>query len=435
MRTCVSCGFENAEEGRACPLCGAGEESTLLGDEATLELPAGRPAPVPVGNARLGEVWAERFRLEELLGRGGMGQVFRVRDLESGEDRALKVLLPVPEPDPDRAERFKREIGILARLSHSAILHILAFGTRGEELFFVSELVQGADLKAEIRRRGPWPAAEAAALGATLADALAAAHAQGIVHRDVKPNNVMITREGAVRLLDFGLARGVGIDMSSLTKTGAIVGTPGYMSPEQFDGHADERSDLYSLGVVLFELLTAQLPFQGRTPLAVALGHRTEAPPAPRSLRPDVPAWLDRVVLRCLEKDPGKRYATAAELAEELRRTRAARPQRRRLPSGDTVVEDETEATDWALVLSAPQEKVGWSPGMALRYEDRFFRLGELEAPASAERAWSYRFTHWPEGEVFRKIVDYEQDWKERASAREGRLGARLQRWMERRRE
>ena len=205
-----------------------------------------------------------------------MGQVFRVEDQTSGQTLALKVLRPLDSDDADRVRRFQREIQILTRIRHPVVLHILDWGDSPAGLYFVTELVDGEDLKLAIRRRGPWPAAEAAALGATLADALAAAHAQGVVHRDVKPNNVMIARDGSVRLLDFGLARGAGIDLTTLTRTGTILGTPGYMSPEQFDAHGvDERSDVYSLGVVLFEVLTGRLPFTGQTPIAVALAHKT----------------------------------------------------------------------------------------------------------------------------------------------------------------
>src|SRR5262249_33922795 len=204
MRTCSACGFDSAEEGRACALCGASEVRTLLAEEDTLALPAQQRPPPAAQEDWFGRVYAERFRVDALLGRGGMGQVFRVRDLEGGVDRALKVVLPGGSDEPGRVERFKREIAVLARVRHPSVLQILHWGAQGEELFFVSELVDGPDLKSEIQRRGPWPSAEAAALAATVADALGAAHAQGIVHRDVKPNNIMLTAEGAVRLLDFG---------------------------------------------------------------------------------------------------------------------------------------------------------------------------------------------------------------------------------------
>jgi eukaryotic-like serine/threonine-protein kinase len=362
-----------------------------------------------------------------------MGQVFRARDTKEHRDLALKVLHAAREEDTDRTERFKREIGILSRIKHPAVPRILDFGLQEGELYFVSELVDGTDLKTETKRRGPWPPAEAAALVASVAEALAVAHSLGVVHRDVKPSNIMLARDGVVKLLDFGLARGVGIDMTTLTRTGMVVGTPGYMSPEQFDTHGvDERSDVYSLGVVLFELLTGKLPFTGQTPVAVAIKHKIEPARPPRSLRADIPVWLDRIVLRCLEKDPSRRFHSAAELAAELRRPRGAGPHSRRLPSGDAVIEDEGGSTSWALVLSSPAEKTGWTSGMAFRMDDRYYRLDAIQPPSGDSRRWTYRFAAWPEGSVFRRLVDYEQDCAARAQAPDQGLGAKLTRWIKR---
>jgi serine/threonine-protein kinase len=442
VRTCGSCGFDNAEEGKACPLCGASEvvPATLAGDPPTLEYAPGR-APgdraAREDEAAAGKVFGERYRVVASLGRGGMGHVYRVEDATTGRQLALKVLHPAGEDEPDRVERFKREITVLSKLAHAGVPRIHGWGASGETLYFVSDLVEGSDLKAEIQRRGPWPAAEAAALAATVADALAAAHTSGIVHRDVKPNNIMIAADGSVKLLDFGLARGVGIDMTTLTRTGTIVGTPGYMSPEQFEGHGvDERTDIYSLGVVLFEMLTGRLPFTGQTPLAVALKHKTEPAPAPRALRKDVPAWIERVVLRCLEKEPGRRFASAADLAAELRRPReGARRQLKRLPTGDIVVEDEAEVSDWALVLTAEGEKTGWTEGMALRFSDRYYKLARIDPPVPGAARWTYRLAFWPQEEIFRRIVDYDQDCAERAEAHERRLGSKLQRWLGKKKE
>jgi serine/threonine protein kinase len=436
MRTCDACGFENAEPEKPCALCGASEIVQATSDLSTMIAPA---TPTPASGsggsaARLeaGRILGERYRVVSLLGTGGMGQVFRVEDARSGQALALKVLRPLDTDDTDRVRRFQREIQILTRIRHPAVLHILDWGDSPAGLYFVTELVDGEDLKAAIRRRGPWAPAEAAALGATLAEALGAAHAQGVVHRDVKPNNVMIARDGSVRLLDFGLARGAGVDMATLTRTGTILGTPGYMSPEQFDAHGvDERSDLYSLGVVLFEVLTGRLPFTGQTPIAVALAHKTETPPLPRSLRLAIPAWLERVVLRCLEKDPARRFASASLLVAELRRPREGAPPRvLSLASGDHVLLDAAEATDWALVLTSAHEKTGWVEGMALRFEERYYRLAGARSPAAAGSPWTYRFVAWPEGEVFRRLVDYEQDLATRAEAQSKKLTGRLSRWL-----
>ena len=312
-------------------------------------------------------MFGERYRVVSLLGSGGMGQVFRVEDQTSGQALALKVLRPLDGDDGDRVRRFQREIQILTRIQHPAVLRILDWGDSPAGLYFVTELVDGEDLKLAIRRRGPWPAAEAAALGATLADALAAAHAQGVVHRDVKPNNVMIARDGSVRLLDFGLARGAGIDLTTLTRTGTILGTPGYMSPEQFDAHGvDERSDLYSLGVVLFEVLTGRLPFTRPDPdrggarpqdadaaaaaLAAARGPRLararraalprEGPGAP--LRERRPSWRRS----CGGRATAPRRAREPSRAETASCSTRARPRTGRSSSRSAAREDRLDRGD-----------------------------------------------------------------------------------------
>ena len=306
-------------------------------------------------------------------------------------------------------------------------------GSSEGRLFLVTELVDGQDLKMLVQGRGPWPIAEAVALVATVAEALAAAHELGIVHRDVKPSNIMLANDGAVRLLDFGLARGKGVDMTTLTKTGVIVGTPAYMSPEQLQAlSVDERSDIYSLGVVLFEVLTAKLPFSAPTSMGLAMKHMLEPAPSPRELRPELPVWLERLVLQCLEKAPARRFATAAALAAELRRPRSeSRLRSRRLPSGDSVLEDAGESSEWALVLQSREEKTGWAEGMALRFEDRFYRLERVDVPAERGGRFTYRFVPWPSEVVFRRLVDYQQDLEER-SRKQPPLGQRLTRFLSR---
>jgi hypothetical protein len=446
MRTCDSCGFENAEPAKACPLCGAADlppvpspgSITVDGVTRTVQLPADRTwaAPVarPVPADLQGRVFGDRYEIEGEIGRGGMGRVYRVRDRATGRAGALKVLEPASAHDPDRLERFRREIEILSRLQHSAITAVLGWGMDGADPFFVTELVVGCDLKEDIRRRGPRPAEEAADLVATVAEALAAAHAAGVIHRDVKPSNIMLAADGSVKLVDFGLARGLGLDLTTLTRTGMIVGTPGYMAPEQFEGRPiDGRCDLYALGIVLFELLTGRLPFTGQTPIAVALKHKTEPPPSPRALRGGVPRWLERAIFRSLEKDPDRRYATAADMAADLRRRRDQR-QVTRLPTGDALIEDDALGPDWALTLAAPREKTGWTEGMALRFDEAFFKLAGIEVPEAPGGRWVYRFLRWPEGEAFRRLVDYAEDSAVRQAVPEEGAVAKIMGWLRGRR-
>ncbi len=409
-RTCESCGFDNAEVGHDCPLCGLSAVTMApSGDAPTLAL-AQTTSSVEFDPAHT-PMFAGRYRIEELLGKGGMGDVYRVRDTVGGRDLALKILRRDAGSQSKGLDRFRREIAVLTKLRHPAIPAIFDHGVEGSHLYFVCEIVRGQDLRMELRRRGLFPVKDAVALAAVVADALAAAHAEGVVHRDVKPANIMVADDGSIRLVDFGLARPEGIDVERVTQTGEFVGTPAYMSPEQFDARTvDARTDVYSLGVVLFEILTGQAPFSASSVMSMAMKHLKEAPPAPSVSRPDLPPWLDRLVLKCLEKEPSRRFATAALLAEELRLPRTAAVSRpRRLPSGDSVMQAESGAAEWALVLAAAGEKEGWTAGMGLRFEDRIFRLVRVDPPGTFRKGlWTYRFTPWPEGEVIRRLVDYD---------------------------
>jgi serine/threonine protein kinase len=195
-----------------------------------------------------------------------------------------------------------------------------------------------------------------------------------------------------------------------------VVGTPTYMSPEQFDNTwVDARSDVYSLGVVLFELLTGQPPFHAGTIIGVAMMHKSDLPPSTQSIRADVPGWLDRIVLKCLEKRPERRFPSAAALAAELRRPRDRKSALRKLPSGDFVVEDDGDSGGFALVLQSDAEKTGWAPGIVLRYYDRYYKLESVLPPGSPEPRWAYQFRHLLQTEVIRTLVDYREDCAQRA--------------------
>jgi serine/threonine protein kinase len=413
---CLNCGFELVEDGERCAACGAGSTLADTNVQPMDAMPTMRrtvvdPHRLAVRALRGGDVFAGRYEIVSPLGRGGMGVVYRARDLEEGRERALKILHTTADDD-HAAVRFRREIEILSRIDHPNIVRISDWGVEGGRMYFAADLIEGDDLRVVLRRRNVLPVVEVAEIGSTLAGALGAAHSYGIVHRDIKPHNVMIGPDGRLTLLDFGIARGAGIEMNTVTATGVMIGTPEYMSPEQFQGlRVDARSDLYSMGVVLYELLTGALPFQGDTPVSLGIRHQTVLPPPIRTQRPNVPAWLERTIMRCLEKDPGRRFASAAELAAELTRVREGERRERALANGDVVIEDDSESEAWALTLVSADQRLEWTCGMALEFEQRFYRLDDVRSDGAK---WFYRFAHWPEEEVLRKVVDYEADIAER---------------------
>ena len=255
------------------------------------------------------------YRILALLGRGGMADVYRAEDERLGREVALKAVPPEFARDPERVERFEREVRAAARLSHPNIVTVHEFGQGAGQHFYTMALMPGRDLKARIRAHPEgMPPSEMRAIAAAVARALDYAHQRGYVHRDVKPENVLFWEDGTPQLTDFGIARAIGLE-TGMTDTGMIIGSPHYMSPEQARGlKMDGRSDLYSLGVVLYEMLTGRLPFDADETLAVALSHLNDpVPELPRELG----EWQP-VVDRLLAKSPEDRYGSAGELVDVL---------------------------------------------------------------------------------------------------------------------
>ena len=265
-------------------------------------------------------VFSERYELNHLIARGGMAEVYRAHDRLLDRPVALKVLFPELSVDRSFVERFRREAQAAANLSHPNIVPVFDWGEDTGTYFIVMEFIDGRPLSSILKSAGPLSAERTADIGAHVAAALGYAHKHGVVHRDVKPGNVLITDDGQVKVTDFGIARAVNTE-ESLTQTGAVMGTATYFSPEQAEGlGVDSRSDIYSLGVVLFEMVVGRPPFLGDSPVAVASKHVRDHPPAPRELNPQIPPTFEAIILKAMAKDPAYRYATAEELRADLLR-------------------------------------------------------------------------------------------------------------------
>ena len=270
-----------------------------------------------------GQVVAERYRIVRLLGEGGMGAVYEALDLELNEPIALKTILPAAAQDANALDRFKREVQIARKVTHPNVCRIFDVGFHGqapERIAFVTmEFLRGENLSSAIRRDGPMTAARALPIVRQLAGALSAAHRAGVVHRDFKSPNVMLAADRAV-ITDFGLARMIsGETLASLTASGAIVGTPAYMAPEQIEGgDVGAAADIYALGCVIYEMLTGHLPFTGDTPIALAFKRLTEPAPTPRALVPHLDPQWEAVTLRCLERRPEQRFQSADDVVLAL---------------------------------------------------------------------------------------------------------------------
>jgi serine/threonine protein kinase len=266
-----------------------------------------------------GDVLAGRFRLDRMIGRGGMATVFRAWDTLLGRPVAVKLLRPEITADPDLALRFRREAHAAAVLHHPNVVGYLGAGSEGDTPFLVMELVDGDDLATRIQREAPLPPMVSATIARDVANGLAIAHARGIVHRDVKPGNILVDAAGHARITDFGVARIVA--EAEATIPGTTLGSVHYFSPEQAQGLATSPpSDVYSLGLVLFEMLTGTRPFGGETPAAIALARVGAPAPSPRAVNPAVPAEIDAIVVRSLNPDPSARFAEAGAMADALDR-------------------------------------------------------------------------------------------------------------------
>src|ERR687891_400668 len=265
-----------------------------------------------VSDTLINTLFDGRYRIVRRLGSGGMANVYLAEDQELGRRVAIKILNDRHANDEQFVERFRREAKNAAALSHPNIVSIYDRGEAEGTYYIAMEHLDGRTLKELIVARGPAPVRIAIDYTKQILDALRFAHRHGIVHRDIKPHNVLVDSDGRLKVTDFGIARA---GASQMTEAGSIVGTAQYLSPEQArGGGVDQRSDLYSLGIVLYELLTGAVPFTGDSPVEIAMKHLSGTPEPPSAKRPDLPRELDLIVTRALAKDPDERYQTAEEM-------------------------------------------------------------------------------------------------------------------------
>src|SRR5271170_1106743 len=266
-----------------------------------------------------GSDFGPRYRIEALLGQGGMGRVYKAYDKDLDRTVAIKVVREGAIGESDALKRFKQELVLASKISHKNILRIHDMGDVGGLRFISMAFVEGKDLQHVIRENPKMPMERVLMFARQIAEALAAAYAEGVVHRDLKPQNLLVDKNDQIYVCDFGLAKSFEEGAIGMTRTGAFLGTPRYMSPEQVEGKpADQRADLYAYGLILYEMCTGDVPFSGESTHKVMYQRIQEKPKNPKLVNPELPNWLVRIIMRCLEKDVETRYQSAYEILADL---------------------------------------------------------------------------------------------------------------------
>ncbi len=309
---CPKCKADNPDTQSFCGECG-----TQLEPSDDSQVSFTKTLETPREELTTGSTFADRYKIVEELGKGGMGRVYKVLDKETNEKIALKLIKPEIALEKRTVERFRNELTTARKIVQKNVCRMYDLNKEKDNYFITMEYVSGGDLKKFIRRSGQLSVEKAISIAKQICDGLSEAHSLGIVHRDLKPNNIMIDDKGNAKIMDFGIARS--LEVKRITGAGVMIGTPEYMSPEQVEGkEVDQRSDIYSLGIILYEMVTGQVPFEGDTPFTIGMKHKGEMPKNPKELNSQISDNLNRMILRCLEKDKEKRYQSAGEVRSEL---------------------------------------------------------------------------------------------------------------------
>jgi len=318
---CAKCGQDNTDDSRYCKQCGLSVSAHV---EKGYDLPT-TEIKKEYFYLSPGQDFGQRYTIIGEIGRGGMGYVYKALDKELNQVVALKIIRPDLSSEPTIVERFKRELILAREISHENVIRIHDIGEESGIKYLSMSYIEGINLKKHIVEAGKFDADRAAKIINQIAKALLAAHKKGVIHRDLKPSNVMIDAKGTIYVMDFGLAKSV--EVSDLTRDGVILGTPEYMSPEQIQGKsADQRSDIYSLGIIFYEMMTGTLPFRADSLMGIAHQHIYEKPSSPSKKNPLIPGQMEQIILKCMEKNPNDRYQDSAQLIDELKASKPSAP-------------------------------------------------------------------------------------------------------------
>lgn len=347
---CPKCHIDHPDTQQFCGLCG-----TKLVSDQPIEKKSVPTETVEAPREELttGSTFGTRFQIIEELGKGGMGRVYKALDKEIKEKIALKLIKSEISADEKTIERFRNELKLARQISHKNVCRMYDLNKEDGAYYITMEYVSGEDLKSFIRRAGILGAGKAIYIAKQVCEGLTEAHRLGVIHRDLKPQNIMIDKDGNAKILDFGIARS--LKTKGITGSGVMIGTPEYMSPEQVEGkEVDQRADIYSLGIILYEMVTGKVPFEGDTPFTIGVKHKSVPPIPPKEINPLIPDHLNRVILRCLVKDKEKRYSSTEELRTELESvaktipaTEKLIPQKKPTPSEEITV---TVKKTWAWI-------------------------------------------------------------------------------------